>query len=69
LLGGGSSGGIVSAVERIAPTIPPGSVCALILPDRGERYLDTVFDDAWVLENLGDVFHLWDASRREMTAC
>jgi cysteine synthase A len=53
ILAGGSSGGVVSAVERLAPSIRAGSTCAVILSDRGERYLDSVYSDAWVLDRLG----------------
>jgi cysteine synthase A len=59
ILAGGSSGGVVAAVERLRGEIPAGSTCVAILPDRGDRYLDTVFSDAWVEANLGDIAHLW----------
>jgi N-(2-amino-2-carboxyethyl)-L-glutamate synthase len=55
IFAGGSSGGVLAAVEKLAGWVPPDAVCVAILPDRGERYLDTVFDDAWVLAHLGDV--------------
>jgi cysteine synthase A len=48
LLVGGSSGAILMGVDRIKDSIEAGSNCVLILPDRGERYLDTVFSDEWV---------------------
>lgn len=48
ILAGASSGALVAAVEKRWHEIAAGAVCALILPDRGERYLDTVFSDAWV---------------------
>lgn len=48
ILAGGSAGGVVAALVRLAPRIEDGARCALILCDRGERYLDTIFDDAWV---------------------
>jgi len=60
VLAGGSSGAVVSAVERLRDEIPEEAICALILPDRGERYLDTIYSDAWVEEHFGDVFHLWE---------
>ena len=47
VLVGGSSGGVLTAVEKCRGQIPPGAVCAVILADRGERYLDTLFSDAW----------------------
>lgn len=59
IFAGGSSGGVVMAVERMIDEIPDGAVCALILPDRGERYLDTLFNDDWVRDHFGDVTHLW----------
>jgi cysteine synthase A len=48
ILAGGSSGGVVTAALRLALRVPGGSHIAMILPDRGERYLDTVFDPAWL---------------------
>ncbi len=59
ILAGGSSGGVMAAVEKLKERIPDGAVCAAILPDRGERYLETVFSDDWVREHFGDVEHLW----------
>ncbi len=55
ILSGASSGGLVAAVERFKDKIPAGSTCVIILPDRGERYLDTVYSDEWVREHLGPV--------------
>ena len=59
ILVGGSSGGVMAAVHKLQDRIPPGANCVAILPDRGERYLDTMFDDAWVREHFGDVEHHW----------
>jgi 2,3-diaminopropionate biosynthesis protein SbnA len=53
LLVGGSSGAILMAVNKIADELPPGAKCVMIFPDRGERYLDTIFSDSWVTANLG----------------
>ncbi|CAI6074786.1 2,3-diaminopropionate biosynthesis protein SbnA [Cohnella sp. JJ-181] len=53
ILAGASSGGVVAAIRRMSGDIPAGSVCAAILPDRGERYMDTVYDDEWVRRELG----------------
>lgn len=55
IFAGGSSGAVVSAVFKLAPTIPRDSVCVLILADRGERYLSTVYNDEWVSENFSDI--------------
>lgn len=55
ILAGGSSGGVVAAFHRVAPRIPPRATSVLVLCDRGERYLDTVFDDDWVREHCGTI--------------
>ena len=59
ILGGASSGAVIAAVDRLRPAVPDEAVCVAILPDRGERYLDTVYSDEWVEEHFGDVSHLW----------
>jgi cysteine synthase A len=55
ILAGASSGAIVSAIERLLGEgqIARDARCVAILADRGERYLDTVYSDAWVQEHLG----------------
>jgi len=55
ILAGGSSGGVISAIDRVSGEIPKNSTVVALLPDRGERYLDTIFSDEWVRENLGDI--------------
>lgn len=52
LLCGASSGGVLMAYQTIRSTIPKNSTCVLIFPDRGERYLNTIYSDAWVKEAL-----------------
>jgi cysteine synthase A len=59
ILAGGSSGAVFSAVARWQEQITPGATCVMILADRGERYLDTIYSDEWVSENFGEVTHLW----------
>ena len=56
ILAGGSSGGIVSAVEKVKGDIRRGSTCVVVLPDRGERYLDTIYSQEWVRKHFGDQF-------------
>jgi len=65
ILAGGSSGGVISAVERMSNEIPESSTVVILLPDRGERYLDTIYSDEWVGENLGDIAHHWSTAVRE----
>jgi N-(2-amino-2-carboxyethyl)-L-glutamate synthase len=60
ILAGGSSGAVVMAVDHIKEEILSGSTCAVILADRGERYLDTIYSDSWVEEHFGAVSHLWE---------
>lgn len=69
ILAGGSSGGVIRAIEMYAAEIPADANCVGILPDRGERYLDTVYSDRWVEENLGDITHLWQQGSQENTQC
>src|SRR5687767_9415598 len=48
ILAGGSSGAVVAAIERLRPRLPGHWQVLTVLPDRGDRYLDLVYDDAWV---------------------
>lgn len=48
ILAGGSSGAVIKAVEKFKTQIPPNANVVVILADRGERYLDTVYNEAWV---------------------
>ncbi len=69
ILAGGSSGAVVSALDVVRDRIPPGSTCALVFPDRGERYLDTIYNDDWVAMHFGDVAHLWKEPEMEAMSC
>ncbi|MFC7814388.1 MULTISPECIES: 2,3-diaminopropionate biosynthesis protein SbnA [unclassified Streptomyces] len=59
ILAGGSSGAVLAAVDKFLPRIEPGSVCAAIFPDGGDRYLKTIYSDDWVRDHFGEVSHLW----------
>lgn len=48
LLVGGSTGTVLAAVQRLAPEFIHGDTIVAISPDLGEKYLDTVYDPAWV---------------------
>ncbi|MFI6765925.1 cysteine synthase family protein [Streptomyces sp. NPDC050355] len=48
LLIGGSAGGVVHEALVRLPLLPPGSTMVALVNDGGEKYLDTVFDDAWM---------------------
>ncbi|WP_053366306.1 2,3-diaminopropionate biosynthesis protein SbnA [Bacillus sp. FJAT-27245] len=51
IFAGGSSGSIIAALHKILPSLPNGSRVVTLFPDRGDRYLDLVYDDEW-LEKL-----------------
>lgn len=48
LLVGGSSGAVLVALQRLAPTLAPGSRVAVLFPDSASRYLSTIFNDTWM---------------------
>jgi N-(2-amino-2-carboxyethyl)-L-glutamate synthase len=50
LLVGGSTGSVLAAVQRLAPEFRPGETIVAISADLGDKYLDTVYDPAWVKE-------------------
>ena len=58
ILAGGSSGGVLMAVEKVKERIRRGATCVVVFHDRGERYLDTIYSDEWVAEHFGDIPHL-----------
>ena len=60
IITGGSSGAVLMALALIQEDIPHGATCVMIFPDRGERYLNTIYSDEWVAEHFGDVSHLWE---------
>lgn len=53
LLVGGSSGAAFMGAQHLQEEIPDGANCVVLFPDRGERYLNTIFSDTWVRENFG----------------
>lgn len=57
ILAGGSSGAIIMAIGQSTDSLPRDAVCVAILPDRGERYLDTIYSESWVKRHFGDISH------------
>lgn len=51
LLMGASTGAIVAAGVHLAHQMAPGSRICMIGPDRGDRYLDTLYDEEWLARN------------------
>lgn len=52
VLAGGSSGGVLEACRRCTALLQH-KTCVAILHDSGTRYLETVYNDGWVEEQLG----------------
>ena len=48
IVAGGSSGAVVAAIDQLLPELGRPAQVVTVLPDRGDRYLDLVYDDAWV---------------------
>ncbi|MFC5474557.1 2,3-diaminopropionate biosynthesis protein SbnA [Paraherbaspirillum soli] len=48
IFAGGSSGSVIAAIQRLSAELPRPARILTILPDRGDRYLDTVYDDDWL---------------------
>lgn len=69
ILAGGSSGAVITALDRMSNEIPKGSTVVVLLPDRGERYLDTIYSDNWVSENLGEITHHWSKATEGSLDC
>lgn len=43
---------MISAVRKYSQKMEQDSNCALFLCDRGERYLDTIYNRDWLLKEL-----------------
>ncbi|MGA8117713.1 MAG: 2,3-diaminopropionate biosynthesis protein SbnA [Actinocatenispora sp.] len=56
LLIGGSTGTVLAATRRLAPSLSNGAPVVAISPDMGERYLDSVFSAEWVSEQFPEAF-------------
>lgn len=48
IFAGGSSGSAVAAIEKLLPQIPANSTVLTLFADRGDRYLDLVYDQDWL---------------------
>ena len=48
LLVGGSTGAVLAAVHQLAAEFAHGDIIVAISADLGDKYLDTVYDPAWV---------------------
>jgi cysteine synthase A len=48
IVAGGSSGAVVAGIRKLECDLTGPCRIVTVLPDRGERYLDTVYDDEWL---------------------
>ncbi|MFC7342835.1 2,3-diaminopropionate biosynthesis protein SbnA [Saccharopolyspora griseoalba] len=48
IFAGGSTGAVVAAIRRSLPELPRPCRVVAVFPDRGDRYLDLVYDDEWL---------------------
>ncbi|SFM56829.1 cysteine synthase A [Saccharopolyspora antimicrobica] len=47
IFAGGSSGAVITGIGRLIARLDAPARIVTLLPDRGERYLDLVYDDDW----------------------
>lgn len=50
IFAGGSTGSVVAAIEAMVPRLPRPCRIVALFPDRGDRYLDLVYDDDWLAD-------------------
>jgi 2,3-diaminopropionate biosynthesis protein SbnA len=50
---GGSTGSVLAAVARTRHSLGDGATVVAIGPDLGDRYLDTIYNDAWARDRFG----------------
>ena len=48
IFAGGSTGSVVAAVRQIIPSLERPARVVALFPDRGDRYLDRIYDDEWL---------------------
>ena len=54
ILAGGSSGAVMSALGKCDDILSEAKTAVVILPDSGERYLDTIYQTNWLRALYGD---------------
>jgi N-(2-amino-2-carboxyethyl)-L-glutamate synthase len=55
LLFGGSTGTVLAGVKKLEAEIKPSDIVVAIMPDLGFKYIDTIYNDAWVENHYGDL--------------
>ena len=46
---------VAAAAATLVIAVAAGASCVLIFPDRGDRYLETIYSESWVREKLGEI--------------
>jgi cysteine synthase A len=68
ILAGGSSGAVMAALLSSSSWIEPGATCVAVLPDGGDRYLDTIYSDQWVEAHFQHLEHALSHDDQERSA-
>jgi N-(2-amino-2-carboxyethyl)-L-glutamate synthase len=50
IFAGGSTGSVVAAIDALLPGLERPARVVALFPDRGDRYLDLIYDDAWLAD-------------------
>ncbi len=56
ILAGGSSGAVSAAVEKYFRGLPKNDIIISVFPDRGERYLSTIYNNEWCKDMYNLIF-------------
>lgn len=57
MLAGGSSGAVITAIEKIAYRFKEDNTVIAIFPDRGERYLNTIYNTEWIATKFPELLN------------
>ncbi|TDS10973.1 2,3-diaminopropionate biosynthesis protein SbnA [Sphingobacterium paludis] len=52
ILAGGSSGAVVTAIKKYRPSMEDDATIVALIPDNGERYLDSVYSEEWIQKHF-----------------
>ena len=69
---GGSSGSVLAGIKQYSSRIRTGSKVIFISPDKGDRYLDTIYNNGWVEKHYPELSQdilAQEGSAAEVLAC
>lgn len=52
ILAGGSSGAVVMAIKKFSASMEDDATIVALIPDNGERYLDSVYSEEWIQKHF-----------------